>query len=177
MALDLNPDQHHVHDLQEALQGYIHPSLLEPVLCFVRPFEGGGWAYFTTKPLSEQHGYGWEESVRSAGEPYFPRLARDFHNGISSAPLWSITKLAFEAPFIGPDDQPVWEHTTVLDVNHQRTPWLACLLGNADDPEDPNPVAIWAGTMIPEFFELVEKAGGKVYAHMPFAAVAAARGY
>jgi hypothetical protein len=122
---------------------------LEPVsetyrLCYVQ----APWAWFTRLPLSHQWGDGWERAPyqREAGPPY------DDTPG-------TIVRLAFDGPFIAPQDDPRAPPLSVNDINHGQAPWL-----RSEHYEHSAPLAIMGGTTLERFVEIVQCGGGSVFA-------------
>lgn len=117
--------------------------MAEPVLCFVKDC----WAYFTTKPLSEQWGDDWNDAPyeHNAGTPY-----GDSQN--------QITKLAWEADLDQPCDSYRNSPYSVEQINARAVDWLA----SPSYVKGPK-IVIPAGTTLSQFKELVERAGGSIY--------------
>lgn len=113
-------------------------------LCYVRP----PWAYFTRLPLDQQWGDHWERA------PYGPQAGLPY-----SGEPDQILKVAFEGPMLTPEALEHVHAYSVREINDQRTPWLSreSQLGGP-------PVYIMAGATLQRFLELVELAGGSVYA-------------
>lgn len=113
-------------------------------LCFVRV----PWAYFTRLPLNEQWGDGWERAPyeQHAGLPY------------EDAPQQILT-VAFDGPLLPPDAGYDGRARSVNEINRGDAPWLRTqdFINNA-------PVRIAAGVSLERFVELVELAGGRVFA-------------
>jgi hypothetical protein len=120
-------------------------------LCFVR----APWAYFTRLPLDQQWGDGWERAPceQHAGRPY------------DDAPNQILT-VAFDGPLLSPDAGYDGLEYSVNEVNHGDVPWLRTqnFIGNA-------PVRIAAGVSLEKFVELVELAGGHVFAPLGWGAL------
>ncbi|WP_321915635.1 MULTISPECIES: hypothetical protein [unclassified Paraburkholderia] len=113
-------------------------------LCYVRT----PWAWFTRIPLDQQWGEHWERApfTREAGLPY------------SDAPE-QILKVGFDAPLLDPETGEHAHPYSVQEINTQAAPWLrteSYLCGP--------PIHIMAGVTLQRFTELVELAGGIVYA-------------
>lgn len=141
------------------------------VLCYVN----GSWAWFTSKPLSEQWGDDWNDAPyeHNAGRPYEPcwhnepehvakrgglckcqSCVRDWN--IDGTPRWSIIRVAWEGPFVTPDDGCPNSRFSVEAINAGAIAWLRT--------EDRSPhIAIPAGTTVGDFVRLVLQAGGKIY--------------
>lgn len=113
-------------------------------LCFVRM----PWAYFTRLPLNDQWGDGWERAPyeREAGLPYDDAAQQ-------------ILTVAFDGPLLPPDAGYDGHARSVNDINRGDAPWLRTqgFINNA-------PVRIAAGVSLGRFVELVELAGGRVFA-------------
>lgn len=159
-----------------------------PVLCFIK----GSWAYFTTRPLAEQWGGGWDYAPyeRNAGEPYGPCWHNKPHARFNPE-----AKLGWKPGTQTPLD--VGElcrcDFCVRDWNEKGEPTFAILKAAWDGPfktpcdahgnsswsvkqinagavawlisdcnVDP-PIAIPAGATIEEFIAKVQKGGGDVY--------------
>ena len=116
-------------------------------LCFVK----GNIAYFTTQDLSKQWGDDWNDTPyeHNAGEPYTDHAKK---------PSWHIYCLMFNGCFLEPCSNQINSPFSVEQINKRLVPWLKSEPW-ADDPT----VNIWAGTDMKEFYELIVKAGGKVY--------------
>lgn len=121
---------------------------LEPVrnlyqLCFVKP----PWAWFTRLPLSHQWGDGWERAPwqREAGLPYGGAPDR-------------LIKVAFDGPFVAPEETPERPALSVEDINNGKSPWL-----HSDTYLHNAPIAIMGGTTLERFVELVDLGGGHVF--------------
>lgn len=163
-----------VVSVQDTFRGYVHPSTVEPQLCFASM----NWAFFTTRPLADQDGPEWDKNVILADDPSRPTRASDHYQGIPSAPLWSIVKMAYDGDFFDPAfgwrqwfDEPDPIPPTAHQINtslRNKIPWLWT-------PD--KKTTIWAGTMIPDFMQLIEAGGGQCYTYMPYQAVRAARGW
>ena len=117
-------------------------------LCYI----DDNWAWFTTLDVAEQWGDDWNDAPYecNAGNPYSWNETR----GARGEKPWDLKKIAFEGPFDTPSS---WGSSrwSVQDINTGTIAWL----WTDDDPH----VNIFAGTTLPEFIELVLKAGGKVY--------------
>lgn len=113
-------------------------------LCYVRT----PWAYFTRVPLEQQWGDHWERapSTSEAGLPYGGE--RD-----------QILKVAFDGPLLTPETGEHAHPFSVQEINDRRAPWL-----RTDSYFGGPPVHIMAGVTLEHFTELVELAGGTVYA-------------
>lgn len=117
----------------------------EPILCYI----DGDWAYFTTKPLSEQWGDDWGDAPyeHNAGEPYEEQKGQ-------------IIKIVFDLyRLLRPCDSELNTRLSVEDINNKKEPWLSDTAHTG--------VKIWAGTTLSEFKKLIRKAGGKVYVEEP----------
>jgi hypothetical protein len=159
----MNTDPKLVQNIPDSLDPYVDPRLIEPTLCFIqRP-----WAFFTTQPLTQQTGDRWNEGPWDcASPPHSPSQPRHFRLGDEEQPMWAIHKLAFDGNWWVP--RP---YLSVRDILRHKAPWLEAKDVNRSG------VQIYAGVMIPEFMEEIEKGGGRVYCWMPFGALAAIRGY
>ncbi|ABE31123.1 hypothetical protein DR64_4001 [Paraburkholderia xenovorans LB400] len=113
-------------------------------LCFVRV----PWAYFTRLPLTGQWGDGWERAPyeQHAGLPYEDAAQQ-------------ILTVAFDGPLLPPDAGYDGRARSVNEINRGDAPWLRTqdFINNA-------PVRIAAGVSLERFVELVELAGGHVFA-------------
>jgi hypothetical protein len=120
-------------------------------LCFVR----APWAYFTRAPLDQQWGDGWERSPyeRHAGLPY------------DDAPQQILT-VAFDGPLLPPDAGYDGRERSVNEINRGEAPWL-----RTQDFVSNAPVRIAAGASLEKFVELVELAGGHVFAPLGWGAL------
>lgn len=104
---------------------------ITPRLCFIKD----GSAYFTTQPLSEQDGPGWNKVPYDYADP---------------AP--SLTEVRYQSTrHTTPDSND--RSYSVRHINFGAAPWLF-------DPNGPN---IYAGLPIGEFKRLIKAAGGKVW--------------
>jgi hypothetical protein len=120
-------------------------------LCFVR----APWAYFTRAPLAQQWGDGWERAPyeRHAGLPY------------DDAPQQILT-VAFDGPLLPPDAAYDGRERSVNEINRGDAPWL-----RTQDFVSNAPVRIAAGASLEKFVELVELAGGRVFAPLGWGAL------
>jgi hypothetical protein len=120
-------------------------------LCFVR----APWAYFTRLPLDRQWGDGWERAPyqKQATEPYDDAAAQ-------------ILVVAFDGPLLTPDAGEGSRDLSVNQINCGDAPWLRTqeYIGNA-------PVRIPAGVSLDRFVELIELAGGHVFAPLGWGAL------
>jgi hypothetical protein len=113
-------------------------------LCFVY----GPWAWFTTRDLSDQCGDDWDDA------PYE-------HN--ASCPYGSddehlVFQVAYEGPFVEPDDAHHNSPYSVEQINRKAMPWL-----RTEPWLHKQEVQIPAGTTFREFIRLIYSAGGTVY--------------
>lgn len=117
----------------------------DPVLCYV----SGDWAYFTTQPLEKQWGDHWDNRPyeHNAGLPYQP-YKQDEH--------WEIVKIAFDGPFVTPDEGTLNSSYCVRDINSGAVAWLHDRWGDSG-------ISIHAGTPLSQFKDLMRKAHGHVY--------------
>lgn len=113
-------------------------------LCFVR----APWAYFTRMPLDQQWGEGWECAPfeQHAGLPYDDAEQQ-------------ILTVAFDGPLLTPDTGYDNRARSVNEINRGDAPWLRTenFISNA-------PIRIPAGVSLEKFVELVDLAGGHVFA-------------
>jgi len=113
-------------------------------LCYVRP----PWAWFTRIPLDRQWGEHWERApyMRESGLPY-------------SDAADQILKVGFDGPLLGPEEGEHAHPYSVQEINMKLAPWLRTqsYLGGPT-------IHIMAGVTLRRFTELVELAGGMVYA-------------
>lgn len=116
--------------------------MTEHRLCYV----DGAFAYFTSKPLVDQWGDDWNDAPyeHNAGIPYSDEPGQ-------------IIRVAWEGPF----EEPSYGHTnspwSVEQINAGAVAWLRTS-GWAQ-----RTVRIMAGTLLDDFADLVEQAGGTVY--------------
>lgn len=115
----------------------------DPVLCYV----DGHTAYFTTQALEKQWGDDWNDAPyeHNAGTPYGPHKEGEH---------WLIEPVIFSGDFHTPDYAVMNSRYSVEDINKGAVAWLY----NAA-----NGIAIYAGTPLTKFRELVKRAGGKTY--------------
>jgi hypothetical protein len=120
-------------------------------LCFVR----APWAYFTRLPLDQQWGDGWERVPyeRHAELPY------------DDAPQQILT-VAYDGPLLTPDAVHGGRERSVNEINRGDVPWL-----RTQDFVNNAPVRIAAGVSLERFVELVELAGGHVFAPLGWGAL------
>jgi hypothetical protein len=113
-------------------------------LCYVRT----PWAWFTRLPLDQQWGEHWERApyMRESGLPY-------------SDAADQILKVGFDGPLLGPEEGEHAHPYSVQGLNTKLAPWLRTqsYLGGPT-------IHIMAGVTLRRFTELVELAGGMVYA-------------
>lgn len=128
-------------------------------LCYV---EDSGWAWFTRKPLDEQHGDDWDDAPyeHNAGLPYEDEPG-------------DIIRLGWIADLVTPS----WGHAnspySVDDINrHRATAWLDYPEWRAWRGER----RLYAGATVPEFIEFIETAIGQVFVPREWLADAAAAG-
>ena len=109
------------------------------VLCYVK----APWAYFTTKPLSEQWGDDWDDAPYecNAGEPYD-----------------NCFKLAYDGEF----DEPCTHHFnsphSVKRINAGAAPWLVTSKYSSGPI-----VCINAGSTVEDFISKIRLGGGTVF--------------
>lgn len=141
-----------------------------PVLCYIE----GSWAFFTTQKLENQWADDWNDSPyeHNAGRPYSPC----WHRSSPDAPLcqcesckrdwdgdkprWEIIRVAWEGPFVAPNDGCLNSSFSVEQINRGDIAWLRPE-PYADKSSKIKPIP--AGTTLEEFKKLVRDAGGKVY--------------
>ena len=116
------------------------------VLCYV----DGPWAFFTTQSLENQWGDDWNDAPyeHNAGEPYGP----------CEGESWEIIRVAWEGPFITPDDGVLNSRYSVEAINRGDIAWLRPVLWCLK-PGHP----IHAGTTLREFIDNIISAEGMVY--------------
>lgn len=124
-------------------------------LCYVDSETAAPEVYFTTAPLTGEHGQwgdDWNDAPyeHNAGSPYtwyesvqYPKPEYDVY----VMRIWK-GELSDAASLFGHHGNS-W--ISVRDINELEKPWL---MGKG--------IAIWAGCTVTEFKELLEKAGGKV---------------
>jgi hypothetical protein len=115
----------------------------EPILCYIKDC----WAFFTTKPLSEQWGDDWNDAPyeHNAGTPYQDTPGQ-------------ITKLAWEANLDQPCDGHRNSPWSVEQINAGAVAWL-----RSPSYVGRRKIVIPAGTPLSQFKSLINKAGGCVY--------------
>ncbi len=113
-------------------------------LCFVR----GPWAYFTRIGLDRQWGEGWDKASYQlhAHLPY----------GDSTD---QILKVAFDGPLFPPEAGLNGHSLSVLELNAGASPWL-----RTESYFHGTQIHIMAGVTLLRFTELIELAGGTVFA-------------
>ncbi|WP_233837820.1 hypothetical protein [Paraburkholderia sp. ZP32-5] len=120
-------------------------------LCFVRV----PWAYFSRLPVDRQWGDGWERAPyeQHAGPPYDDTAQQ-------------ILTVAYDGPLLTPDAGYDGRALSANEINSGAAPWLRTqnFIGNA-------PVHIAAGVTLERFVELVELAGGHVFAPLGWGAL------
>ncbi|MBB3261917.1 hypothetical protein F4827_006791 [Paraburkholderia bannensis] len=113
-------------------------------LCYVRT----PWAWFTRIALDRQWGERWEHApyMRESGLPYADEPDQ-------------ILKLGFDGPLLGPEEGAHAHSYSVQEINARKTAWL-----RSENYFGGVPIHIMSGVTIQRFTELVELAGGMVYA-------------
>ena len=116
------------------------------VLCYIEC----PWAFFTTQPLEKQWGDDWDDTPyeHNAGSPYRPREGES----------WEIIKIAWEGPFITPDDGVINSRYSVQTINRGDIAWLRPVAWSKE-PSRP----ILAGTTLREFTDYMISVGGMIY--------------
>lgn len=119
--------------------------------CFVR----APWAYFTRLPLDHQWRDGWERA------PYEKHAGISYDDGERQ-----ILTVAFDGPLLPPDAGYDGHPRSVNEINRGDASWLRTqdFIGNA-------PARIAAGASLERFVELVELAGGHVFAPLGWGAL------
>ncbi|WP_233853681.1 hypothetical protein [Paraburkholderia sp. HD33-4] len=119
-------------------------------LCFVR----APWACFTRLPLDQQWGDGWERA------PY------EQYAGLPYDDAQQILTVAYDGALLTPDAGYAGHPLSANEINRGVVPWLRTqnFIGNAQ-------VRIAAGVSVERFVELVELAGGHVYAPLGWGAL------
>ena len=115
------------------------------VLCYI----DGPWAFFTTQPLENQWGDDWDDVPyeHNAGCPYEPIEGES----------WEIIKVAWEGPFITPDDGVINSRYSVQAINRGDIAWLRPVVWEKLF----RPIS--AGTTLQEFTDYMISVGGMVY--------------
>jgi len=105
------------------------------------------WLYFTTQPLSDQWGDDWNDVPyeHNAEVPY-------------TGDGWEIVKIAVDTELVTPAFLMQNSPFSVEDINAGQVPWLRTWYS-----KEKHPVAIMAGTLLPEVVATIEKCGGNVY--------------
>ena len=118
-------------------------------LCFVRT----PWAYFTRLPLERQWGDRWECAPYQtyAGNPYDDELNQ-------------ILTVAYDGLLFTPDKGIDGIVCSALDINVGHAPWL-----RTESYMGGPPLQIMAGATLESFVEMVELAGGHVFAPIGWA--------
>ena len=161
--------------------------LVSTALCYV----AGNFAYFTTKPLSEQWGDDWDDAPyeHNAGTPYSPCWHNEpgHRNNPNSKRGWRPgTQTPYSAGEMcrcascvkdwGEDGTPKWE---IIKIgwdgdfsppceNHTNSPWSVQQINSGAAPWlftrwAKTPVSIPAGVSVEEFRRLIELGGGSVF--------------
>jgi len=128
------------------------------------------WIYFTTQDIDKQWGDDWDDAPyeHNAGEPYAParpdledratRFPKDWNE--DGTPKWEIIKVAIDDNyFIEPKYHFSNSPYSVEMINSLMTPWLITNMFSVDK------TAVFAGTMLSEFIEIMEKFDTKVYTY------------
>ena len=115
------------------------------VLCYIE----GPWAFFTTQSLEEQWGDDWNDAPyeHNAGYPYG-----------SDEGDWEIVRIAWDGPFVTPDDGVINSRYNVRAINRGDIAWLR---PESWRKELARPIP--AGTTLQEFKDRMISAGGMVY--------------
>lgn len=127
----------------------------EPVLCYV----SDQFAYFTTKPLSEQWGDDWNDAPyeHNAGTPYEWRES-------DGEPKWEIIEVAWYGDFDTPAGLARNNNSrySVEMINRGDIAWLTpySYKGNPALP-------IHAGVTLVDFIRLIQKDRGAVFMKVP----------
>lgn len=123
-----------------------------PVLCYV----SGSWAYFTTKPLTEQWGDDWDDAPyeHNAGSPY----TFGEHDQKQGRKPWKIIVIAWRGDFETPDEGHCNSPYSVQQINAGVVAWL-----RTSRWRDGKPVVVPAGVTVERFCELIREGGGEVY--------------
>ncbi|WP_321845171.1 hypothetical protein [Paraburkholderia bannensis] len=113
-------------------------------LCYVRT----PWAWFTRIALDQQWGERWERGpyTSESGLPYADEPDQ-------------ILKLGFDGSLLSPEEGAHADTYSVQDINAKKTAWL-----HTENYFGGFPIRIMAGVSLQRFTELVELAGGMVYA-------------
>lgn len=121
--------------------------MTEPVLCYISDC----WAYFTTKPLSEQWGDDWNDAPyeHNAGAPYQDTPGQ-------------IKKVAWEGDLVQPCEDHRNSPWSVEQINAGAVAWLV-----SPNWKRGNKIVIPAGTPLSQFKELIRLADGCVYEAAP----------
>lgn len=116
-------------------------------LCYVQ----GCWAYFTTCQLDKQWGDDWNDAPyeHNAGAPYEWHSERD-------GPRYEIRRLAFDGPYVTPDDGQCNSPWSVEQINRGEVAWLRDRWHGKGRP-------IMAGDTIEDFKNKMQEAGGSVW--------------
>ncbi len=134
------------------------PRADELRLCFL--YEGV--AYFTTQPVTEQWGDGWNDAPyeSNAGVPYEYRGGEKNPDGEPKDP-WTIIRAAFGGDFLTPNelcgsgDSPY----SVERINAGLVPWLTRWERQSKLPA----IRLFAGATLTEFVDFITSNGGTVY--------------
>ncbi|MEI5998057.1 hypothetical protein H3V53_12870 [Paraburkholderia bengalensis] len=113
-------------------------------LCFIR----GPWAYFTRTGLDEQWGDGWDK------KPYQLQAHPPYGDGTDQ-----ILKIAFDGPLFPPEAGLNGHSISVFELNAGASPWL-----RTESYFHGKQIHIMAGFTLLRFIELIELAGGTVFA-------------
>jgi hypothetical protein len=124
-----------------------------PKLCYV---DKVGKAYFTTQPVTKQHGDDWDDPLDNAGTPY-----DDYNNKVT--PTYKVFEALYDSRrFESPLDRQYDTRLSAQDINAGESPWL---FYNAPRPTK-DTVVIPAGTSAFEFANTLHSLG-VTYAFSP----------
>jgi hypothetical protein len=127
------------------------PVEAELRLCYV----DGNWAYFTSRPLTEQWGDDWDDvPYEHNAEPPYAYADYDRAQGLQP---WTVERVAWQGPFITPNHEHINSPYSVQAINRGAIAWLRPDYMATDAKPIP------AGTTIGDFIRIVQAAGGKAY--------------
>lgn len=143
-----------------AQPGPLTPRADELRLCYIDRYDG--FAYFTTKPVTEQWGDDWDDVPyeHNACRPReYSEGCTDFDNKLEKP--WTIIRVAYYGDFMTPAalTNSVNSPYSVACINAGLVPWLTQWERSSKLPA----VRLFAGATLTEFVAFVTSNGGTVY--------------